>query len=95
MELHPGRRARPKNHEAAAAAQIFWNGSVGILSIGPVKKAIESIVDRESKSWGSERLNGWRRHFELAKAPALSKDRAEFRRHLKESKQAEMLAGNK
>jgi hypothetical protein len=81
-----GREPSPRNQDAAAAAQIFWDGSVGILSVGPVKKAIESIVDRETKSWGSERLNGWRHHFEQAKAPALSKERAEFRRHLKEGK---------
>jgi hypothetical protein len=91
-----GHEPSPKNQDAAAAAQIFWNGSVGILSIGPVKKAIESIVDRETKSWGSERLNGWRHHFEQAKAPALSKERAEFRRHLKMGKHhTEMLAGDK
>jgi hypothetical protein len=42
------------------------------------------------------RMAGWRRHFEQAKAPALSEDRAEFRRHLKEGRyHAEMLAGNK
>jgi hypothetical protein len=86
----------PKNQDAAAAAQIFWNGSVGIMNVEPAKSAFQGVIVQETKSWGSERLNGWRRHFEQANDPALSRVRAEFRRHLKESKHhAEMLAGTK
>jgi hypothetical protein len=92
-----GKEPSPKNQDAAAAAQVFWNGSAGIMSVEPAKSGFKGVVvAQETKSWGSERLNGWRRHFEQAKDPALSKDRAEFGRHLKEGKhQAEILAGNK
>jgi hypothetical protein len=86
----------PKNQDAAAAAQIFWNGSAGIMNVEPAKSAFQGVVAQETKSWGSERLNGWRRHFEQAKDPALSEDRAEFYRHLKQGKhQAGILAGDK
>jgi hypothetical protein len=81
-----GNEPSPKNQDAAAAAQIFWNGSAGIMNVEPAKSAFQGVVAQETKSWGSERLNGWRRHFEQAKDPALSKDRAEFRRHLKQGK---------
>ena len=91
-----GHEPSPRNQDAAAAAQIFWNGSTGIMNVEPAKSAFQGVVARETKSWGSEPLNGWRCHFEQAKNPALSEDRAEFRRHLKEGKhQAEILAGNK
>ena len=54
----------PKNHEAAAAAQIFWNGSAGIMNVEPAKSAFQSIVAQETNSWG-EQLNGGRHHFNL------------------------------
>jgi hypothetical protein len=77
-----GDEPSPKNQDAAAAARIFWNGSVGIMNVEPAKSAFQGVVAQETKSWGSEPLNGWRRHFEQAKDPAFSEDRAEFRRHL-------------
>ena len=90
-----GKEPSPKNQDATAAAQIFWNGSAGIMNVEPAKSAFQGVVAQETKSWG-EPLNGWRRHLKQAKDPALSKDRAEFRRHLKEGKhQAEILARNK
>ena len=91
-----GSEPSPKNQDAAEAAQFFWNGSAGIMNVEPAKSAFQGVVARETKSWGSERLNGWRRHFEQAEDPALSGDRAEFRRHLTQGKhQAEILVGNK
>jgi hypothetical protein len=85
----------PKNQEAAAAADLFWNVSMEDLRIEPVKERIEQIVAKEAKSWG-ERLNGWRHHFEQAKEPTVSKIRQEIRRQLKGGKHlAGILAGDK
>lgn len=90
-----GAEPAPTNQEAAAAADLFWNVSMGFISIEPTKEAIERIVAKESKSWG-ERLNGWRHHFEQAKEPAVSNIRREFRRHLKETQRLSGdIAGDK
>jgi hypothetical protein len=56
----------PKNQTAAAAAELYWNVSIGRVSIEPAKAALERIVDQEPKSWG-DRLNGWRHHLKQAK----------------------------
>jgi hypothetical protein len=90
-----GAEPAPTNQEAAAAADLFWNVSMGFISIEPTKEAIERIVAKESKSWG-ERLNGWRHHFEQAKEPAVPNIRQQIRRHLLEGKHwAGILAGDK
>jgi hypothetical protein len=36
----------------------------------------------KATGWGSDRLNGWKRHFKTAQATEAAKDRAEVRRHL-------------
>jgi hypothetical protein len=85
----------PKNQEAAAAADLFWNASMEDLGIEPAKERIEKTVTKEAKSWG-ERLNGWRHHFKQAKEPAVSNNRQEIRRYLKEGKHsARILGGDK
>jgi hypothetical protein len=91
--VHGGAPA-PKNEEAAAAAEDYWNASIGHMSIKPVEAALQKIVDHESKSWGNP-LNHWRHHFKQAKAPAASNIRQEFRGHLKEAKyRSDMLLGD-
>jgi hypothetical protein len=89
-----GQEPAPKNQDAAAAAEMYWSGSAGVINIEPAKRAFESIIGGDAKSWGA-RLNGWRRHFIGAKDPALASIRGELRRHLKQSKRwAEIFAGN-
>jgi hypothetical protein len=89
-----GEEPAPKNQDAAAAAEMYWTGCAGVISIEPAKNAFETIIGEEAKSWGL-RLNRWRHHFIGAKGPALDSIRGELRRHLMESKRrAEIFAGN-
>lgn len=88
-----GAEPAPKNKDAAAAADLFWNLSMGFISMEPTKAALERIIDQEPKSWG-ERLNRWRYHFKQAKEPAVSNIRQEIRRHLKEGKRGSLRAIN-
>jgi hypothetical protein len=90
-----GAEPAPKNGKAAAAADLFWRVLINDLHMEPTKEPFDRIVDKETKSWG-DRLNGWRRHFEQAREPAVSNIRREIRRHLIEDKRwPEIVAGDK
>jgi hypothetical protein len=90
-----GAEPAPKNKEAAAAADLYWRVLIDDLRIEPTKEPLDRIIAKEAKSWGN-RLNGWRRHFEQAREPAVSNIREDIRRHLVEDKRwPELLAGDK
>ncbi len=90
-----GAEPAPKNGKAAAAADLFWRVLINDLHMEPTKEPLDRIVDKETKSWG-DRLNGWRRHFEQAREPAVSNIHREIRRHLIEDKRwPEIVAGDK
>jgi hypothetical protein len=76
------------NRKAAKAANIYW------LTCGKdsVEQHWRRLFGQEPPGWGRDPLNRWRRYFEMARPPALRREREDYVRRLAEAqRQTELV----